>query len=64
MLLDLQDGSVEQQELALGDDEGNGEGDKRRALMLAMDRLNQRYGPGTVSLASRQAAAPGRCARN
>ncbi|MEO6319158.1 MAG: Y-family DNA polymerase [Polaromonas sp.] len=48
MLLDLQDSRVEQQELALGD----GEGDKRSALMLAMDRLNARYGAGTVSLAS------------
>ena len=48
MLLDLQDGRVEQQELALEGDEG----DKRSALMRTMDRLNQRYGPGTLSLAS------------
>lgn len=48
MLLDLHDGSVEQQELALENDED----DKRSALMGTMDRLNQRYGPGTVSLAS------------
>lgn len=48
MLLDLQDSRVEQQELALGEDEG----EKRSTLMMAMDRLNARYGPGTVSLAS------------
>ena len=48
MLLDLQDGRVEQQELALEDDQS----EKRSALMLTVDRLNQRYGPGTVSLAS------------
>ncbi|WP_435453197.1 hypothetical protein [Variovorax sp. LT1P1] len=35
MLLDLQDASVEQQELALDD---------RSALMETMDRLNERYG--------------------
>ncbi|MEO5659567.1 MAG: Y-family DNA polymerase [Polaromonas sp.] len=50
MLLDLQDGRVEQHELALEDDAGKD--DKRSALMRAMDRLNARYGPGTVSLAS------------
>lgn len=47
MLLDLQDGSVEQRELDLEDEprvSGN--------LMGTMDRLNERYGRGPVLLAS------------
>lgn len=46
-LLDLQDGGVEQQELAL--DEGIAD---KSMLMAAMDRLNTRYGRGTIGLAS------------
>ena len=47
MLLDLQDGSVEQHELDLED-----EPQARGNLMSTMDRLNDRYGRGTVLLAS------------
>ncbi len=47
MLLDLQDASVEQQELAI--DEGPPD---RSALMETMDRLNERYGRGSIALAS------------
>ncbi|MBU1359739.1 MAG: Y-family DNA polymerase [Gammaproteobacteria bacterium] len=47
MLLDLQDASVEQQELALDDEPPD-----RRALMETMDRLNERYGRGSIALAS------------
>lgn len=46
-LLDLQDGSVEQRELDL-----DGGIDDRGTLMKAMDELNDRYGRGTVALAS------------
>ena len=46
-LLDLQDGSVEQCELDL--DDGI---EDRRGLMLAVDALNQRFGWGTVGMAS------------
>ena len=47
MLLDLQEGSVEQGELAL-----DGDGQNRGRLMGAIDRINGRYGRGTVALAS------------
>lgn len=47
MLLDLQDGSVEQHELDL-----EAEPEARSALMGTLDRLNDRYGRGTVLLAS------------
>ncbi len=47
MLLDLQDGSIEQQELDL-----EPEPESRGQLMAAMDQLNDRYGRGTVKLAS------------
>lgn len=47
MLLDLQDDSVEQFELGLDD----GAKDRGR-LMKAMDLLNERFGRGTVSVAS------------
>ncbi|MBI2724922.1 MAG: Y-family DNA polymerase [Polaromonas sp.] len=47
MLLDLQDGSVEQHELALED-----EPETRSALMGTLDRLNDRFGRGTVLMAS------------
>lgn len=47
MLLDLQDASVQQAELALDD-----EAPDRRALMATLDRLNDRYGRGAVVLAS------------
>ncbi|QHJ01759.1 DUF4113 domain-containing protein (plasmid) [Xylophilus rhododendri] len=46
-LLDLQDGSVEQGELALDDGV-----EDRGSLMQALDQLNQRYGRGTVAMAS------------
>ena len=47
MLLDLQDGSVEQRELDLEDEPAG-----RGHLMSTMDNLNDRYGRGTVLLAS------------
>lgn len=47
MLLDLQDGSVEQHELDLEPEPA-----ARGNLMGTMDRLNDRYGRGTVLLAS------------
>ena len=47
MLLDLQDGSVEQRELDLEDEPA-----ARGQLMGTMDKLNDRYGRGTVLLAS------------
>jgi len=48
MLLDLQPGTVQQQELALENDEVTDRG----SLMTTLDVLNQRYGRGTVLLAS------------
>ncbi len=48
MLLDLQVEGVHQYELALEDDEPA----TRGTLMLTMDKLNERYGRGTISLAS------------
>jgi DNA polymerase V len=48
ILLDLQDAGIEQGELALGEDGPRG----TEPLMAAMDRLNDRYGRGTVQLAS------------
>ncbi|BCO27290.1 protein UmuC [Rhodoferax lithotrophicus] len=48
MLLDLQPDTVQQQELALEDD---GSHDRSR-LMSTLDDLNQRYGRGTILLAS------------
>ena len=47
MLLDLQDGSVEQRELDLEDEPA-----ARGQLMGTLDKLNDRYGRGTVLLAS------------
>lgn len=47
ILLDLEDGDHEQQELLLDD-----EPEDRSELMSAIDRLNDRYGKGVVSLAS------------
>ncbi|MCW5648249.1 MAG: Y-family DNA polymerase [Ramlibacter sp.] len=47
MLLDLQPASIHQEELDLGE----GSPDRSR-LMTAMDQLNQRYGKGTLMLAS------------
>ena len=47
ILLDLQDALVEQQELAF--DEGPPD---RSALMETVDRLNERYGRGSIALAS------------
>jgi DNA polymerase V len=48
MLLDLQDDSVRQVELDLEDESGRDRG----ALMGALDRVNLRYGRGTVMMAS------------
>jgi DNA polymerase V len=47
MLLDLQDGSVEQWELDLDTPRQD-----RSALMTTMDRINMKYGRGTLQLAS------------
>ena len=47
MLLDLQDSRIEQQELDL-----ESEAESRSGLMAVMDRLNDRYGRGTLLLAS------------
>jgi len=47
MLLDLQPGDVHQAELDLGEDVAD-----RGHLMATMDRLNQRYGKGSILLAS------------
>ena len=46
-LLDIQDGGIEQRELDLDKPEID-----RSTLMTALDRLNNRYGRGTVSMAS------------
>ena len=48
MLLDLQSDAVQQQELALEEDDGV----ERGQLMATLDGLNLRYGRGTVSMAS------------
>jgi DNA polymerase V len=55
MLLDLQDGSVEQAELDLDEP-----GVDRSALMTTMDRINRRYGRGTLQLASAGTAGAAR----
>lgn len=55
MLLDLQDGHFEQGELDL-----EPEPQARGQLMSALDRLNDRYGRGTVSLASGGVRGPQR----
>ena len=47
MLLDLQGGAIEQKELDLDDDPA-----PRGQLMATLDTLNDRYGRGTVLLAS------------
>lgn len=48
MLTDLQPDSVQQGELALEDDDVS----NSRGLMTALDGLNDRYGRGTVQMAS------------
>ena len=48
MLLDLQDDTVQQGELALDSDHG----EDRGKLMQTLDDLNQRYGRGTLAMAS------------
>lgn len=55
MLLDLQDGSVEQAELDL-----EPEAPPRGQLMDALDKLNDRYGRGTVTVASAGVKGPQR----
>jgi DNA polymerase V len=52
MLLDLQPGRVHQAELALGELAQGNEAADRGPLMATMDRLNQRYGKGSLILAS------------
>ena len=47
MLLDSQDGAIEQHELDLEADP-----EKSSALMATLDKLNDRFGRGTVLLAS------------
>jgi len=56
MLLDLQPDTVQQGELALQDDEAPDRG----RLMSTLDGLNQRYGRGTVLMASAGLAGPRR----
>lgn len=46
-LLDIQDGGIDQHELALDEPEND-----QSALMSTLDRLNQRYGKGAVTMAS------------
>ncbi len=46
-LLDIQDGGIEPHELELDEPEND-----RSALMSTLDRLNQRYGKGAVTMAS------------
>lgn len=46
-LLDIQDGGIEQHELDLDKPEID-----RSTLMTTLDRLNQRFGRGTVSMAN------------
>jgi DNA polymerase V len=55
MLLDLQDGDIEQGELDL-----EPEPQAREQLMGALDKLNDRYGRGTVTLASAGVKGPQR----
>ena len=55
MLLDLQDGDIEQGELDL-----EPEPEAQGQLMGALDRLNDRYGRGTVVLASAGLKGPQR----
>lgn len=54
MLLDLQSDSVSQGELDLGyaSDDPQGQAANKTQLMSAMDGLNQRYGRGTLKMAS------------
>jgi DNA polymerase V len=56
MLLELQPDSMQQHELDLEDDNV----EDRGKLMSALDGLNQRYGKGTVLIASAGAAGPSR----
>ena len=51
MLLDLQSDKVQQGELDLQGDDGV-EAEDRSRLMTTLDDLNQRYGRGTVLMAS------------
>lgn len=53
MLLDLQDGGIEQAELDL-----EPEPEARGQLMDTLDRLNDRYGRGTVHMASAGVKGP------
>ena len=55
MLLDLQDGGVDQGELDLEPEEP-----LRGNLMVALDSLNNRFGRGTVALASAGVKGPQR----
>ena len=55
MLLDLQDGNIEQGELDLEPEELT-----RGRLMATMDKLNDRYGRGTFHMASAGVKGPKR----
>lgn len=55
MLLDLADASLEQHELNLDDPP-----EDRGSLMTAMDRLNRRYGRGTVVVGTAGTPRPNR----
>lgn len=52
-----------QHELDLELDDPTGTGRDRTSLMTAIDRVNQRYGRGSVMVASSAASSPGRAMR-
>jgi DNA polymerase V len=52
MLLDLQPDSVQQGELAFGDDDSSDDIADKARLMSALDTINQRFGKGTMKMAS------------
>jgi DNA polymerase V len=52
MLLDLQPDCVQQGELDLGEDETTADIADKTRLMSALDAINQRYGKGTMKMAS------------
>jgi DNA polymerase V len=52
MLLDLQPDSVQQGELAFGEDDASDDIADKARLMSALDTINQRFGKGTMKMAS------------
>jgi DNA polymerase V len=52
MLMDLQPDSIRQGELELGDEESLDDMTEKTRLMSALDAINQRYGKGTMKMAS------------